>query len=121
VKRDKNFGGEPYISKKCLSTIRRCRPDEQELGSVCLLDSIMRYIVERTNSNAESTLDMSSADVSKYIMPFSAVYLFIYYKTNAMVRVTSPGRKAKSQSQRTQISAGRECQGSERTGKRCGL
>jgi len=59
-----------YISKKCLSIILKGRPDGVGLGSTCLLDS-MRYISERTESNADSTLDVSSADVSMYIMPFS--------------------------------------------------
>jgi|HubBroStandDraft_3_1064219.scaffolds.fasta_scaffold442623_1 hypothetical protein len=30
----------PYISKKCLSIIFKGRPDEPELGSVCLLVSM---------------------------------------------------------------------------------
>jgi hypothetical protein len=34
---------------------------------------IVRYISDRTDSNADSTLDVSSADVSMYIMSFSAV------------------------------------------------
>lgn len=60
-----------YISKKCLSIILMGRPDELWYGSMCLL-GFMRFISDRTDSNADSTLDVSSADVSMYIMPFSA-------------------------------------------------
>jgi hypothetical protein len=61
-----------YISKKCLSIILMGRPDELCFGSICLHD-FMRYISDRTDSNADSTLEVSSADVSMCIMPFSAV------------------------------------------------
>lgn len=62
----------PYISKKCLSVILMGRPGEFCFGSMCLLD-FLRFISDRTDSNADSTLDVSRADVSMYIMPFSAV------------------------------------------------
>lgn len=65
----------PYISKKCFSIILKGRPDELGFGSMCLLDS-MRYISERTDSKADSTLDMLSADVSMYIMPFSTIMIW---------------------------------------------
>ena len=62
----------PYISKKCLSVILMGRPGEVCFGSMCLLD-FLRFISDRTDSNADSTLDVSRADVSMYIIPFSSV------------------------------------------------
>ena len=66
------FGRERYISKKSLSIILIGCPDELELGSASLPDS-MRYITESTDSNADTTPNVSSADVSMYIMLFSPV------------------------------------------------
>jgi hypothetical protein len=48
------------------------RPGELCFGSMRLPD-FMRHISDKTDPNADSTLDVSSADVSMYIMPFSAV------------------------------------------------
>ena len=74
--KNKDFSQELYISKKCLSTVPIGRSDELEPGLVWLFNSML-YITERTGSNAVSTLDMLSAEVSTCIIPFSTVRMVV--------------------------------------------
>jgi hypothetical protein len=50
----------------------------------------MLYITERTDSNADSTLDMSSAEVSVYIMPFSTVRMMVWQSPQALSDTVQP-------------------------------
>ena len=86
--KNKDFRQELYISK-CLSTIPIGRSDELEPGSVWLLNSML-YITERTDSNAVSTLDMLSAEVSIYIMPFSTVRTMVWQSPQALSDAVQP-------------------------------
>jgi hypothetical protein len=72
----------------------------------------MRYIMESTDSNADSTLNVSSADVSMYIMLFSPVRTIT---TDDGVARQGKARKALSDTVTTSRTSG-----SVRTGKFCG-
>ena len=72
----------------------------------------MLYITESTDSNADSTLDVSSAEVSMYIMPFSAVRAIT--TARAKGKASQGARKALTQ---RRCYCRVECQGQKRTGK----
>ena len=59
-----------------LSVILRAFFDGFNLGSTCLLDCIW-YILVRTVSNAELTLEELDAEVSMNSMPFSAAKIVL--------------------------------------------